>query len=386
MENLILYFISSIHIVSFSIIIITFFIPLTMSFLRKRSKNKILNKYSIFFDSVISQRVALAFVMLLFFSIGLIIMYHSFREYNIDKNKSIGGIVSSLIFIIPPIVFIINTLKESIKILTGKYIIVIDELMDLYYYNNHSSDGKLDRSCWCLYFREFFKKYNEQIRSYKISAKKGDKFYLVFVKGCKSPDIYECKKYTLEECEKNNLKNLDEAKNYINRKEFVLEKIIHNEKIIINKATIKKDFTNNGNIKALKFDVLICIFFIIFFTASTLFLKNIPAAIILLLLTVFWLFMTTLKIKYVIKIYSNIDKGNFKIKEDEIISLNNRIQYSDSNHIISFKFKNYKKLVYEDKKYYYDTQIGDKFYLVFVKGEKDPIKVYNSKNSCIKKE
>lgn len=389
MENILLFFFSNIHIVFFAIFILSFFIPLTIKIARNKKDDKILNKYNIFLDSGISQRVAAIFVMIIFSAIGLIIMYLSSREYDIDKNKSIGGMVCSLIFIVPPIIFIINTIKESIKILTGKYVIVVDELMDKYYYNDpHPADT--DHSCWWLYFKDYFKKYNAKVKIESSrrgnSAKEGDKFYLVFVKGSKSPYIYECKKYILEESEKDKLKTIDEAKNYINKKELVLEKIIQNEKIIINKSTIKKDFTKAGHRKAAIIDVLICIFSILFLTMTILVFKNIVASILLLLVTVFWIIMTPIKIKYVYTIYSNINKGNFKIKEDEVISLNNRIQYSDSNQVISFKFKNYKKLVYEDKRVYHDTQIGDKFYLVFVKGEKDPIKVYNSKNSIVGEE
>ena len=390
MENIILSFFENIHIVFFAIFILSFFIPITITIARNKKKDKILDKYSIFLDSGISKRVFAIFAMLLFFAIGLIIIYLSSREYNLDKNKSVTGMVFSLFFIIPPIIFIINTLKESIKILTGKYVIVVDELMDKYYYNDHSSADQTDHSCWCLYFKDYFKKYNAKVKIESLkrgnSAKEGDKFYLVFIKGCKSPYIYECKKYTLEESEKDKLKKLDEAKSYINIKEFVLEKIVQNEKIVINKSTIKKDFTKAGHRKTAIIYIFLCIFLMIFLSMCILEFKNLLATIILLLATVFWIFMTIIKIKYVFKIYSNINKGNFKIKEDEVISLNNRIQYSDSNHVINFKFKNYKKLVYEDKRVYHDTQIGDKFYLVFVKGEKEPIKVYNSKNSIVENE
>ena len=47
-------------------------------------------------------------------------------------------------------------------------------------------------------------------------------------------------------------------------------------------------------------------------------------------------------VKYRLGIVKNIKKNNYKIKEDEVVSLNNRLSYSDSNKMISFKFKNYK--------------------------------------------
>lgn len=390
MEELILKILGNIHIVFLGIFILSFVVPIIISITRSKIKEKVLNKYSIFMDSVAFSRMTAIFVMLLFLSVGLIVMYLSSREYELDKNKSIGGIICSFIFIVPPIIFIIKTLKETIKILTGKYVIIIDQLMDKNYYNDHGYFGfeGVDHSGWLLYFRDYLKKYNEKIKIINMKrgdlAKKGDNFYLVFVKGNKYPYIYECKKYELEKYEKDKLKTIDEVKGYISKKEFVLEKLEQSERSIINKDKIKKDFTKAGHRKTSIILALVSIFLILFLLMSIFDFKNLTVTIIILLLTVIWIFLTIVKIKYILTIYSNINKGNFKIKEDEVISLNDRIQYSDSNSVISFKFKNYKKIVYEDKRVYHDTQVGDKFYLVFIKGEKEPIMVYNAKNSVIK--
>lgn len=391
MENIILIFLKNIYMIFLGVLLLSFVIPIIITFARNKKQERVLNKYSIFLDSRISSNVFLIFFFLFFVVVGVIIVYAFLKQYDIDKNKSIWGIIHGLIFMGAPTILIINIIKESIKILTGKYVIVIDELMDKYYYNDHCTrDHSTDNSCWWLYFKDYFKKYNAKVQDVNRKrgdlAKEGDKFYLVFVKGGKNPYIYECKNYTLDEGEEDKLKTIDEAKSYINRKEYVLEKVVQNEKTVINKDTIKKDFTKQGHRKTAIIEVCVCVFLILFSMIVIFEVKNIMAIILTVLLTVFWFFLTTVKVKYVFTIYSNINKCNFKIKEDEVISLNNKIQYSDSNHVISFKLKNYKKLVYEDKRIYYDTQIGDKFYLVFVKGEKEPIKVYNSKNSYIGEE
>jgi len=162
-----------------------------------------------------------------------------------------------------------------------------------------------------------------------------------------------------------------------------LEKVTQSEKIFLNQSRIKGDFTKSGHRRTAIIDILLSIFLILFFVASILIFDSLLGTIILLLVNIVWLFLTIVKVKYVVGIYSNINKGNFKIKEDEVVSLNSRIPYRDSNEVISFRFKKYKKLIYEDKREYHDTQIGDMFYLVFVKGENEPIKVYNAKNCII---
>lgn len=111
--------------------------------------------------------------------------------------------------------------------------------------------------------------------------------------------------------------------------------------------------------------------------------KDIIVSVVLLIITCFWIFLTFLKVKYVYNIYRNIKKGNYKIKEDVIVSLDNGLEYKDSNKLISFKFQNYKKIVYTDRRENYDAKIGDKYYLVFVKGEKEPIGIYAVKTNVL---
>jgi len=69
------------------------------------------------------------------------------------------------VFIIVPLVFIFNTLRKTLTILTGKYVIVIDELADKWYYNDSSSGVHTDRSGWWLYFKDYFRIYNDPIKT-----------------------------------------------------------------------------------------------------------------------------------------------------------------------------------------------------------------------------
>ena len=129
--------------------------------------------------------------------------------------------VAGCLFMAISLLLIGVLLTNSIKILTGKYIIVVDELMDKKYYYDSDMDGR-DYSGWLLYFKKYFKKYNEYIKIYKESwdesNKKGDKFYLVFPQGGKTPYIFKCTDYKLDESEKDKLKTLEEALKYINKK------------------------------------------------------------------------------------------------------------------------------------------------------------------------
>ena len=238
-------------------------------------------------------------------------------------------------------------------------------------------------SGWQLYFKDYFKTYNKYVKFKDLkegtSYKEGDKFYLVFVKGNSIPYIFAANEYTLSSSEK--LQTIEEIKNYTNLEEYVLE--INDEQIIINKERITKDFFNKSQKQTVLIDVAITIGIVLFAILTSFLYFNIFVIIILFLVFALFLIMTIIKIKYLLTINSNIKNNNYEIKEDEIISLNNRLNYSDSNKIISFKLKNYKKIVYADKKYFTNIAIGDKLYLVFVKGEKEPIKVYNKKNSIL---
>ena len=391
-KNMINFF-DSIGGIMICIAFICFIVPIiVIIFKNKNLKNTkgILNRDSIIVNSNIYFRVWTILLLTFFFAVGLITIYLALNTTNVVYNKVVGTIFGSTVSLIS-VTMTIYILKEYIKVLTSQYVIVIDELSDKYYYSDRPRGGDdIDQSGYQLYFKDYYKKYNSfiTIPDIKIGEKYniGDKFYLVFIKGNKRPYVFSTNDFTLDSSEKDKLKNLNDASNYINLKEFVLANNTPKEKVIINKNKIKKDFNRTGHVKTVIAYILICLFLIILSILSAIYFKNLTGTIITLIILVLFGTLAIIKTVYVLKINNNIVNGRINIKEDEVISLNNLIEYRDSNSMISFKFKNYPKIVFENKSEYYDTKIGDQFYLVFVKGEKEPIKVYNKKDCSLDNE
>lgn len=386
MEKLILNFFNNIEVVFIIVAILCFIIPMIYTSIKRKNrkiKRDILDRKTIMADSGVSSRLLLILFLLIFVVLGMIIIYLAINKSENNFNVVFGIIIGIIVCAIPTCI-IINSIKMALKVSSGNYVIILDELKDKYYYQDRSYDGDgVDMSGWQLYFKDYFKTYNKYIKFKDLkegtSYKEGDKFYLVFVKGNSNPYMFAASEYTLSSREK--LQTIEEVKNYTNLEEYVLE--INNEQIIINKERITRDFFDKSQKQTVLIDVAITIGIVLFAILTSFLYFNIFVIIILSLVFALFLIMTIIKIKYLLTINSNIKNNNYEIKEDEIISLNNRLNYSDSNKIISFKLKNYKKIVYTDKKYFTDIAIGDKLYLVFVKGEKEPIKVYNKKNSIL---
>ena len=389
-EEIISSFFGRIEIVLVIIAVLFFIIPVIVNLFRRlKMENSIttLNKYSIIFNSRMFFRICLISLLVFFFVTGIFLIFVAQTTTKIVLNKVIGFIFGGA-FCVISIILITKILKEFVKVINSQYVIVIDELSDKYYYKEWLvSRDSIDHSRWQLYFKDYFKKYNKYI-GIKDSAKGidyniGDKFYLVFIKGNNYPYIFPLKKFILADSEKVKLKSLDEAKDFIKLKEFVSENINLKEKIIINKERIKKDFANQGHLRTAIIEIIISIFLVGFMLMSIFCFKNLIATIVITSMMTLFVFLTVVKLKYVIEINRNINNGNIKVKQDEVISLNNSIEYRDSNEMISFKFKDYQKIVFANKDEYSDAKIGDEFYLIFIKGEKEPIKVYNLKNSIL---
>lgn len=388
-ENLIIKFIENIHIVFIVVAILCFVLPmLYISVKRKKRKKKrdILDKRTILIDSGICSNVGLILFHLIFLIFGIIMIWAAINKAE-NTPTMICGVLFGIAMCIMPIIISFKSIKTLVNVLNGKYIIVEDELMDKYYYQDRSYHGEgIDHSGWKLYFKHYFKKYDKYIKykdlhsgdNYQI----GEKFYLVFVKG---GNLYEfrAKEYTLAPSEKDKLKTIDDVKDYMNLEEFVLEKEIPNETIIINKERIINDFFDKKRKTGLVVDILLPIGILLFGIIVYILFSVLIELILVFAVFVFFLIMNTTHIKHILNMLNQIKNNNYEVKEDEIVSLNNRLSYSDSNRMISFKLKNYKKIVYQDKKYFSDVKEGDKLYLVFVKGEKDPIKVYNAKYSTM---
>ena len=50
---------------------------------------------------------------------------------------------------------------------------------------------------------------------------------------------------------------------------------------------------------------------------------------------------------------------------------------------MTIKLKNSQQVLYADRKEFYNTKIGDTFYLIYVESQQTPIKYYNKKNTEI---
>lgn len=392
MEKLIINLIENFHIIMLIIVVLCFIIPMIYT-LTKRKKRKekrdILDKPTIMIDSGISSNVVLILFHLVFFIFGLIIIYAATNTVE-NLSTMIFGIIFGITMCLIPVFISMKAIKTTIKVLNGKYIIILDELKDKYYYEDRSYNGdNIDDSGWRLYFKDYFKNYDKYVKfkdlkeggNYKI----GDKFYLVFLKGSNYPYMFAADKYNLAPSEKEKLKTIDEVAEYTKLEKFILETETQNQNVILNKKKIIKDFFDKSQKQTIIFFVFAALFALLFGIVIYKWYFNLIGLIVILFMFICFLLMSIVKIKYLFVIINNIKNDNYIISEDEVVSLNNEMRYSDSNKMISFKFKNYKKIVYADKKYFTDVVIGDKLYLIFVKGEKEPIKVYSVKNNILEK-
>lgn len=370
MENLELLFI-----IIFLLCIILSMVISIIKFYSIKEDKSILTSKTIFVHSRLLQNIFLWFFLIVFLLImGLLLIYLGITIKMEIANKiaslSIGSI---LIFL--SLKIIIKIFVKCKRILNGDYVIVEDILSekDVHYNSN-------DNEVCLLYFENYFRKYNKEIIVDKIifsKCKKGDKFYLVFTKN----NVYAFNScdYELESREK--VISIDSLSNYIKLTEFKIDKNIEN--IRINKKRLIDDFFDKSQKKTIFISLAILIFLILPLALVLFVYYDILAFIIVLVVFIFWSFLSVVKIKYVIDIIRNIKNDNYKVKVDTLISINDRVSFKDSNDIMSFKFKNYKKIIYEDKKKYSDANIGDEFYLVFVKGERNPIKIYNTKSTIM---
>lgn len=206
MEKLIIGFFENFKIIMLAITIICFIVPIIYILIKRKKrqvKRDILDKYTILIDSGISSRIGLILFLLIFLIVGMIIIYLAIIKSEYLFNTVLGIIMGFLMCLIP-IIITFNTIKLSIKIFNGNYIIVLDKLMDKYYYQDRSYNGEgIDHSGWQLYFKDYFKTYDKYVKFKDLKQgnkyKEGDQFYLVFVKGEKAPIyVYSIKNSILE--------------------------------------------------------------------------------------------------------------------------------------------------------------------------------------------
>ena len=343
--------------------------------------NKILNKKTILSESGIYINIFIKLFIGILIVVGALVMYLSIISSQGVFNKIII-ILLGLICVIFPSYILIKLQIRCMRIIKGNYVIIEDILKDKEATTSNSSDSTSNGKFY-LYFNDYFKKYDKEVSVKKDVFERadiGDEFYLVITKS-------DCFAFNKKNCmleEETKVIKIEDISKYININNIdTKNKEIPNNICILTKDKIKKDFKRQGHVKTAIALILISIVLILFLVLFGRDIKELVAIIILSIMIIFLLLFTFVKVKYVFTILKNIGCDKFTIMEDEVVSLNNGVDFKDSNNTISFKFKNYKKIVYASKKSHPNAIIGDKFYLIFVKGDSEPVEVYNEKYTKI---
>ena len=372
MEVLILLFFTNLPTIFFACFLIAFLIPILSKRKHNSQKEIIINKKTIITNSISITRLCVIPFLFVFGFIGIIMCF--FVTSDILANLITAKIFGAVLILIP-LIFTFNTLKTIYKIINGKYVILVDTLeeKEIVYDRDDGND-------YYLYFKDYFKTYNQKVYTtssiYRSSRKKSE-FYLLFLYKDNDPIVFNKKKYILRDIDKQKIIKMEELKNYCDIKEFSYDDENQATLTEVNPKQIIKDFYNKEQKKTIALNIFICLFIIALIITGILW--NYMFAIVGLIFLAFFGFMTIIKIHYICSTINKIKRNEYKIKEDVVTSLNERISFSESNDMISFRFENYTSLFYEDKKKFYDAKVGDKFYLVFVKGEDEPIKIYDAK-------
>ncbi len=316
------------------------------------------------------------FVCLIFGIVGNIVIYCGLTKTTILGNQ-IMAIVIGLGMIITTLFLMIKSLIDLNQTLKGKFVIVIDHLADKEMIVSKTEET---HNRYYFYFQDYFKMYNQSMisnHSLYNKSKIGDKFYLVFSKHDEA--IFRADEYELEN--NDNVIKIENLDRYTNITKYKEE--INDERIIISKQRIINDYFNKDQKKGLIFDYLIALFFFAFVFLLALLKAPIFVYILIGIVIIFFLVMSVISTKQIYDTISNIKNDNYTIRKDNIVSINDENNFKDANVLISFKLKNYKKIVYAEKKDFYNTEVNDDIYLIFVNKDKDPIKVYNAKNSTL---
>lgn len=370
------------------IFLLPFFIFFVWILLIKLSQNKIvqkdaLNKNAILLKSGVYTKIYFTLFSFIFSIFGVFLIYLSFEKSEYLFN-SILGVIIGVIMCLIPIFLTLSILKEYYKISKGDYVIVVDKLMDKRYISNESAS----KSYWLLYFKDFFGKYNNFVKFHGMrkgdNCKEGEHFYLVFIKNDCVPYVFPEKEYLLEQCDNERLKKYEDIEDYVGIKKFVLKKEIIEEPVVLSKEKIINDYFDGRRRKSLLMDIFV-ILFITFCLVISFILSELLAIILVAIVWLFFVIMTFIKLKHFSSLINKIKAGEYTIKEDEVATLNEMIQYRDINELMSLKFKKYNKLVYVDKSKYSDVNVGQEFYLIFINGEKEPLVVYSKKNTLLEK-
>ena len=336
----------------------------------------ILNSKNIVKESKTIVGISILFELIMM-GFGLLAFVTLLSQKDFEGNKTLTLLFCS-IFIIIPLISLIKKFIISQKLKTTDFVVITDTLRDKEIYEYTQMSDSTSRDCdYLLYFDNYYTKYNKTIKvniAVYDEARKNDKFYLVFVG--KKILAFNTNKYVLDDAASEKLIDIEELSNYINIKEYETKN--DGEVKNLTKKRIIKDFKKDQRFTVIM-QTILTIFLITLTIGFFIMFKNILALIVMLLFTIFISFIAIVKISFVIKVISSIKKDNFSIKLDRLVSLNKSVEFKEQHNIVTFKFQNYKKTFYDAKKNYINPCENDEFYLVFIKGESDPVKVYQRK-------
>lgn len=179
---------------------------------KRRTREKyVLDKKTLMIDSVAVTSLGSTLLWLIFSAMGFRIFVAGINSS--EDELSIFAIVFGLILGIVPLIIVFKNIIRAKMVKNGKYVIVLDELVDKKYYVEIDSDTH--NSYYELYFKDYFEIYGKiakvnDANRYEI----GEKFYLVFIKGG-GVEVFSTKEYTLNPSDKDKLKTIDEIKDYM---------------------------------------------------------------------------------------------------------------------------------------------------------------------------
>lgn len=352
------------------------------------NKKEILNQQLLIKKSKCLNQIFGCFLLTILF---LLIPLAPLTVNNLSKtNLIISIIVLFVIFGLPfgIILFFrktINGLNIFIKIKKSNFMILEDKLIqkeDFYHFYGTHEEAERRKLCLRLYFEQFYDIYNKEIIETCNTLKKFNYFkenqdyYLIFLKNAKKPFvILKKEEYEIDSSLQNNIMQIEQIKNNIKLEPFDLKLEDHTQKEIIDIKKIKYlvKFTKRNLISAIVF---------ILFSPCLLYMLctiDLVVGIIVGIVIIFFLVAIILCMKYGIRDYINIKNKNFIIKKDIVKKINKDIEFNEKNETMSLSFEKYKGLYFGSKSHFYDIEVGDIVYLIFIPKVEEPIAVYNSK-------
>lgn len=318
--------------------------------------------------------ISTLFLLIFVITCGYVIF--SLCRYGINLKSFIISFVVCATFGAIPLCFIIKEIRIIYKINKGDFVVFEDGLADKEIVRSHDSEGQ-NHTTYKLYFFKYFKKYDKSINvDYKVYEKSciGDFFYIVICN--KQVFVFNEKEYQLDASIP--IISIEETENYFKRKKNrKIEEIIDEIPLVDNKY-IRKDIFDSSRKGTFMMLFISDLFLIGMLAGIIAFSENISimACIVVFIMLLAFVGVTVIQIRRLYKILKDLKNEHYCILIDNVVSLNNNVEFKDSNDITSFKFKKCGYTVFEKKKKFKNVNIGDEFYLVFINSMKEPIKVY----------